>query len=185
VRLGNDAVLNSHFQDGTAMASDDEQVQRLTSVALRLKEAFEDKNAAALQKLFASNAMISADGHFHRASNLAALMKPLFEGVDQTYLDIVRIERIETDARKPFVQYAMDVAWVDRESWKEHVQKLYVAMELASDAKTKSYCIIGLTAIPRRDDGEYFDGPSPRDTFPDEVTGVGTRDNIDPWSIWY
>jgi hypothetical protein len=162
------------------MATDERPDMTMTDIALRMKEAFEDKKAADLVQLFTPKATINVDGKMQDVPETAEFLQVFFAAVDQTYLDIVAVERIDKHDVRPFVVYLMDVAWVDRESWKESVHKFRVALDLERDPKTKRHLIRGLTAAsvrPREEPAGAAAG-----AFPPEVR---TAKDGDPFSIWY
>jgi len=162
------------------MASQDRPDMTMTDIALRIKEAFEDKKAAEIVKLFTSNAIIDVEGKMHNIADTGEFLQVFFAAVDQTYLDIVAVERVEQHPTRPFVVYLIDVAWVDRESWKESVHKFRVALDLEREPKSGRHLIRGLTAVDIRPKDEPAGGAA--GAFPPEV-----RDDRggDPWSIWY
>lgn len=164
------------------MAYDERSDLTISDVALRLKEAFEDKNAKALISVFTPDAIINVEGRMHSIGELAEFLPTFFAAVDQTYLDIVGVERIEKHNQRPFVVYLMDVAWVDREAWKESVHHLRVALDLEREGDSKRHAIRGLTVAPVRPKAEPTGadpgGPFPTDVRPPAAAG-------DPFSIWY
>jgi len=162
------------------MTFDERSDLTVSDVALRLKEAFEDKDAKALLALFGRDAVINLEGRLHTVGELADYLPAFFAAVDQTYLDILAVERVEHHETRPFVVYQMDVAWVDREAWKESVHHLRVALDLERDADSRRHAIRGLTASalpPKRDAG--VDAAFPGAVRPPVSTAV------DPFSIWY
>jgi hypothetical protein len=162
------------------MATDERPDMTMTDVALRLKEGFEDKKATEIANLFTPNAVINVDGKMHDLAETAEFLQVFFAAVDQTYLDIVAVERIDKHETRPFVVYLIDVAWVDRESWKESVHKFRVALDLEREPKGKRHLIRGLTAGELRPKDEP--AGSPAGAFPPEITAARGGD---PWSIWY
>jgi hypothetical protein len=165
------------------MAYDDRTDLTISDVALRLKEAFEDKNASALMSVFVPDAVINVEGRLHSVGELREFLPAFFTAVDQTYLDIVAVERIEKHDTRPFVVYQMDVAWVDREAWKESVHHYRVALDLEREKESRRHLIRGLTVQPRHHRDEPKD-PSPGGPgFPGETRPPAPLS--DPFSIWY
>jgi hypothetical protein len=161
------------------MAANEHPDMTLTDVALRMKEAFEDKKPAEITNLFTPKAVINVDGKMHDLAETAEFLQVFFAAVDQTYLDIVAVERLDKHEVRPFVVYLIDVAWVDRESWKESIHKFRIALDLEREPKGKRHLIRGLTAVELHPKDEP--GP-PAGTFPPDV---GAASGGDPWSIWY
>jgi len=162
------------------MPTDERPDMTMTDVALRLKEAFEDKKAAEIAGLFTPKAVINVDGKMHDREETAEFLQVFFAAVDQTYLDIVAVERIDKNDARPFVVYLIDVAWVDRESWKESVHRYRVALDLERDVKNNRHLIRGLTAAAVAPKEEPPAGTDTR--VPPEVSAARGGD---PFSIWY
>ncbi|HVP30377.1 MAG TPA: hypothetical protein VMW35_14575 [Myxococcota bacterium] len=162
------------------MATEKETLE-LSDVMLHLKEAFEDKDPDALRKLFRQNAKINIDARFYTVAEFVANARAIFEAVDQIYLDIVGLERVQPDPRAPFVSFGVDVAWVDKQTWQENSRNLVFGLDLLRDEKTNELGIHGMT-VGDRPVQPGTTGAVPE--FPKDVREPTDR-GFDPFSVWY
>lgn len=165
---------------------EEERSTDLTEVLLRLKRAFEDKNVDAFRQLFRPNPKVNVDGKFYSLAQLLETLKALFDAVDQTYFDIIATKKVEGDNETTFGTFDVEVAWVDRRDWLEHVQKLDLSLEVVRDAKTRVALINGLSSVsrpPAKPTDQAQDSGFPDDVGT-SVSGLHAPAG-DPWNIWY
>lgn len=168
-------------EDGSM--KDDERTMELTDLLLRLKRGFEDKNIGAIKELFRPNPKINADGKFYSLAQLIEALRALFDAVEQTYFDVVATRRVEVQDDTLFGTFEVDVAWIAKSDWLEHIQRVLLSLEVLHDPKNPRLAINGLTSVtqplaPRQDKDDMG--------FPDTAGGGDDkRGGFDPFSIWY
>lgn len=119
----------------------------LTDVALRLKEAFEDKNAAGFTSLFAENARINSLGRFYTVAEFTKRLADMFQLLEQPALDIVQIEESSVNDKQSFVTYLVEVSWINQKTWEEQLERGAMSLELTS--VRKGWRISGFTFARR------------------------------------
>jgi hypothetical protein len=164
--------------------NDDDRTMELTDVLLRLKRGFEDKNIGTIKELFRPNPKINADGKFYSLAQLLDALRALFDAVEQTYFDVVATKRVEAQDETLFGTFEVDVAWIAKRDWMEHIQKVQLSLEVMRDPKNPRLAINGLTTVTQPV-GQRQDRPDDAG-FPDGAAGAGReRGGFDPFSIWY
>lgn len=154
----------------------------LTDVALRLKEAFEDKNMEGFTSLFAQNARINSLGRFYTVPELTSRLKEMFPFIEQPALDIVQIEESSVAEKQSFVTYLVEVSWINPKTWEEHLERGAMSLELTR--VRKAWQINGFTFARRPPAAGLFDDikpPGPGTTSP-LPRGFGL-DSL--FSFWY
>ena len=163
---------------------DDERTMELTDILLRLKRGFEDKNIDAIRELFRSTPKINADGKFYSLAQLLEALRALFDAVEQTYFDVVATRRVEAQDDALFGTFEVDIAWIAKSDWLEHIQRVLLSLDVMRDPKNPRLTINGLTSVTlpsaQRQD-KLVDGG-----FPPYAAGAAPdRGGFDPFSIWY
>jgi hypothetical protein len=165
---------------------DDDRTMELTDILLGLKRGFEDKNIATIRELFRPNPKINADGKFYSLAQLLEALRALFDAVEQTYFDVVATRRVEAQDEVVFGTFEVDIAWIAKSDWLEHMQRVLLSLEVSRDPKTPRLAINGLTSVtqPLGQRQDKLDDSG----FPADVGGAATnvdRGGCDPFSIWY
>jgi hypothetical protein len=151
-----------------------DNLAELTDVALRIKEAFEDRDLKTLQALL-QRAQLNMLGRFITVAEFISKLEELFAVIEQQALDIVRI--VETDIRptRGVVGYLVEVSWVDRHAWEERLFPGLLTLELRSD-REPTVEPTGVASGPKKVEPR----PSGRSDKPD---GPGTTGEGNRWTI--
>src|SRR5436309_2114227 len=107
----------------------------LTDVALRVKEAFENKDVAGLAALFTPDARINSAGRFFGLEAFIARLAELMESIEQQSLDITHIEESHITEQASFVTYLVEISWVNPRTWEESVERGAMSLELVREKK--------------------------------------------------
>lgn len=126
-----------------------EVLTELTDVALRIKEAFEDKDLDSLRGLFTLDARINSAGRFYTPDEFFRRLAELMPHVEQQSLDITHIEDSRITEKASYVTYLVEVAWVNPKTWEESTQHGAMSLELIREGKT--WLIRGFTYARRPD----------------------------------
>ena len=109
------------------MPQDD--LAELTDIALRIKEAFEDRDVKTLQMLL-QRAQMNIMGRFITVQEFIGKLEELFAAIEQPALDIVRIVETDVGPSRGLVAYLVEVSWVDRHAWEERLFPGLLTLEL-------------------------------------------------------
>jgi len=169
----------------------EDALAHLTDSALRIKEAIEDRDGAALQAALAPNAKVNINGRFISVEELIKAAQELLGPVEQPTFDILSIEGSEVTNEDALIRYLTELSWIDQKVWEEHSIKGVLALH---HTKTKrGWVTDGFSYALRPDVPKATDdvgvGPTPPaagGTFGGlgGLFGMG-KDGGDIWSMWY
>lgn len=126
-----------------------EVLTELTDVALRIKEAFEDKDLDGLRGLFTRDAKINSVGRFYTLDEFFRRLGEMLPHVEQQSLDITHIEDSRITEKVSYVTYLVEVSWVNPKTWEESTQHGAMSLELIREPQT--WLIRGFTYARRPD----------------------------------
>jgi hypothetical protein len=134
-------------EEGKCKVMQDDTITQLTDLALRIKEAVEDKNEAALIATLGPHAQININGRFLTHTAFTSSLKDLLSKIEQPVVDIISIEESDIKEGSAFVAYIIEFSWVDQEVWEEH--SVLGRLSLQQSRREDSWIIEGFTFSQR------------------------------------
>lgn len=169
----------------------EDTLSELTDVAIRMKEAFEEKNIAAFKALFVPKPAINVMGRFVPAEEFFARLAELLKQVEQPTIEILRVEETEVKKTSAFVSYVTEVSFIDEKAWEEHTVNGLLSLNMVKERETAAakpkgredrWLIDGLTFARQPDRAGAGEGPPSAGPVETKPT-AGLFDGL--FGIWY
>ena len=134
-------------KEGKCKVMQDDTITQLTDLALRIKEAVEDKNETALIATLGPHAQININGRFLTSAAFTSSLRDLLSKIEQPVVDIISIEESDIKEGSAFVAYIIEFSWVDQEVWEEH--SVLGRLSLQQSRREDNWIIEGFTFSQR------------------------------------
>src|SRR6185503_17587970 len=110
-----------------------------------VKEAVESADAERLREVFTPDARVDVNGRFATADEIVKHVAEFLSRVEHPQLDIVSVDESEIGEAGGLVAVGVELVWVDRHAWEEHLLTGSLIFQLA--ASEQGCRVSGLTAI--------------------------------------